>query len=221
MSQTTLSKSHSVLTLYWLYGLINVFENSDLRSWRFGLLSNLVLFLRTHLYQIFMNNFSSPFQLFYRWVAMTSLYYAVVAVHRCCGRERGQHASVFPGRTQVCFLVPRQLECLQDKRDAENYRQVLEVPTSTHRAAVLVSQRKENCRPLGFEIKLGLIHGPHIAFCATPGRTWSGVSGSVPELASWEPALGWKPCSCVSAWQCLNWQILLHIMLLCRFLSQM
>lgn len=102
---------------------------------------------------------------------MAWLYYAVVAVHRCCGRERGQHASVFPRRTQVCFLVPRELECLQNKRDAENYRQVLGVPTSTHRAAVLVPQRKENGRPLGFLIKFGLIHGPHVAFCATPGRT--------------------------------------------------
>lgn len=39
---------------------------------------------------------------------------------------------------------------------------------ATYRAAILVPQRKEHDIPLGFEVKLGLIHGLRIAFCAAP-----------------------------------------------------
>lgn len=103
------------------------------------------------------------------------LYTGVVA-----GRG-GVHTPVLLGETQVGFSVPGELGCLQNKRNAERF---WESQPATCRAAVLVPQRKEHGIPFGFEIKLGLIHRPRIAFCATPGRTGSGVPDSVPELAS-------------------------------------
>lgn len=75
---------------------------------------------------------------------------------------------------------------------------------ATCRAAVLVSQRKEHSIPLRCEIKLGLIHRPHIGFCTASGRTWSGVADSVPELASFGSQL-WAESHSVTLVPCYVW----------------
>lgn len=152
-------------------------QNCDLRPWR--LFSNLVPFPRT-LGHICIS-FPCTICLLHSVILLVDCYGIVILSCSCCiqvllQKEMLAYLCALRG-TQGCFSVPGELGCLQNKRDAESYRQFLGVPISYLQGCSLCPTEKGACHIPGFEIKLGLTHGPHVVFCAAPGRTWSEVAG--------------------------------------------